>query len=58
MEAAGYVKFRNPAAPGNDGLFKIGGKSKAIYVKKELDYRTQHIRATELCDTLNAPSRQ
>jgi len=38
MEDAGYVPVRNPNQK-RDGLWKISGKSQAIYAKRELCVR-------------------
>jgi hypothetical protein len=40
LESCGYIPVRNPDAP-TDGLWKIQGKRRAIYARKELSLSKQ-----------------
>lgn len=46
LEAAGYVPIRNDAA--TDGLWKVGSRRQAIYVRKELSIRDRIESATKI----------
>jgi hypothetical protein len=48
LETAGYVPFRNPNA--KDGLWKVGQRRNAIYVKQTLTIRERSEAAKELAD--------
>lgn len=47
MESAGYVPVRNPDAPA-DGLWKIKGRRRAVYARRELSPRDRLAAATAL----------
>ena len=53
MEAAGYVKIRNPHA--QDGNWKLGGKRQVIYVRQELSVRDQIQAAQGLISATDDP---
>jgi hypothetical protein len=48
LEAAGYVRVRNPA-DARDGQWRVHGRRQTIYARRELSLRDQIAAATALC---------
>jgi len=48
FERCGYIVLRNDGS--DDGRWKVGGKNKTIYVRKELSPKEQHKAAAELIE--------